>query len=71
MAGTETKAVNQENGIDYDSYVDCRGTEPMSRREKVLFLMSSIRTFCALLGALAQAIVLWKLFHPSAKLWHW
>lgn len=58
MERTETQADNQKSGtIDHDSYIDMTG------REKTLFTMSTIRTICALLGALAQAIVLYKVYH--------
>lgn len=64
MATTKTKTSNQENGaVDYDSYVDLRGKKPLTHREHILFTMSTIRTMCALLGALAQAIVLYKVYH--------
>lgn len=63
MAGPEEKTDNQESGsIDHDSYVDCRGTKVITRRERVLFTMSTIRTVCALLGALAQAISLYLIY---------
>jgi hypothetical protein len=58
VARTEKKTNKQESGvIDHDSYID------MTHREKVLFTMSLVRTICALLGALAQAIVLYKVYH--------
>jgi len=62
MANTEAQTGNQEVGsIDHDSYIDMTG------REKVLFSMSTIRTICALLGALAQAIVLYKVYHLGGR----
>ena len=58
MERTEAQTDNQEGGvIDYDSYIGMKG------RDRVLFTMSTIRTICALLGALAQAIVLYKIYH--------
>ena len=58
MERAETQADNQESGvIDHDSYIGMKG------RDRVLFTMSTIRTICALLGALAQAIVLYKVYH--------
>ena len=63
MAGAEKKADNQESGsIDYDSYVDCRGPKVTTPRERVLFAMSTIRTVCGLLGALAQALSLYMIY---------
>ena len=63
MATSQTQTAIQEGGVDYDSGVDCRGTKPVTRREHILFGMSTLRTVCALLGALAQAIVLYKVYH--------
>jgi len=64
MAASKKKANREESGsIDHDSGVDCRGTRPVTPRERTLFMMSMIRTICALLGALAQAIVLYKVYH--------
>ena len=63
MARAEAEASNKESGgIDHDSGVDCRGTHPITPRERVLFTMSTIRTVCALLGALAQAISLYMIY---------
>lgn len=63
MARSEKKTDNQEVGaIDHDSYVDCRGTKVITPRERILFIMSTTRTVCALLGALAQAISLYLIY---------
>lgn len=63
MARSETQTNNQENGsYDHDAYVDCTGTKPVTPRERVLFTMSTIRTVCALLGAVAQAISLYLIY---------
>lgn len=58
MATSKTQADSEESRvIDHDSYIGMKG------RDRVLFTMSTIRTICALLGALAQAIVLYKIYH--------
>ena len=63
MAGAEAQTNGKESGgVDYDSYVDCRGTKVITPREHKLFMMSTIRTVCALLGALAQAISLYLIY---------
>jgi hypothetical protein len=70
MATAETESSNQE-GITRDHESDIGiGKGPITPREKVLYTMSKVRTFCAivaamcgLVGALAQAIVLWRVFH--------
>lgn len=63
MAGTEAQTNSKENGsYDHDAYVDCSGTKPVTSRERVLFTMSTIRTVCALLGAVAQAISLYMIY---------
>jgi hypothetical protein len=70
MATAETESNNQE-GITRDHESDIgTGKGPVTAREKLLFGMSRVRTICAviaaccgLVGALAQAIVLWRVFH--------
>jgi hypothetical protein len=70
MAGTEEKAGNQEGGSfdhDHDSGVYFRGSRPLTPREEKLFFMSKVRTFCAMFGAISQAITvvvtIWLLLH--------
>jgi hypothetical protein len=70
MARSEEETNHKEVGsIDHDSYVDCRGSKPLSHRERILFAMSTTRTICALLGAVAQAISLYMIYllryHPG------
>jgi len=57
MAGTETQTSNEESRcFDHDTGVESTGTKPISAREQKLFRMSTVRTFCALFGAVSQAI---------------
>ena len=63
MATTETESNSQENFIADESDIGPAGKGPVSPRERILFSMSTVRTICALIGALAQAIVLWRVFH--------
>ena len=70
METAKTKPNNQA-GVTSDHESDIGvGKGPVTAREKLLFGMSRVRTICAviaaccgLVGALAQAIVLWRVFH--------
>ena len=66
MAGTETQTSNQEIRIDLDSDVGATG-KTVTKREKILFAMSLIRTACALLSGLASAIVLYKIIQMGHR----
>jgi hypothetical protein len=66
MAGTEEKAIGQESRIDLDSDIGASG-KTVTRREKILFAMSMIRTLCGLLSGIASAIVLWKILEMAHR----
>jgi len=56
MAASEEKTSREKSGSN-----DILRAEIVTRREKILFAMSLVRTACALLSGLASAIVLYKI----------
>jgi hypothetical protein len=54
MAGAEEKASSKEIRAD-------------TRRLRILFAMSIVRTLCSLLSGIASAIVLWKVIEMAHR----
>jgi hypothetical protein len=62
VATSEEKTGGEESDFDSDS-----GFKVVTRREKILFAMSMVRTLCALLSGLASALVLYKILQMAHR----